>query len=91
MRTISLMVLAIGLAWPGWSHAGFDDCRLNGRVYPQGAYVCQRGLRQHCVNGSWQNLDGARCGKNGQYLNPGQYYIVQDPVIIVEEEDVLSR
>lgn len=63
----------------------FRECRFQGRGYREGARVCSNGLEVLCSNGSWQNLDGKRCRDRGAYLNPGEAYVVQDPVILVPE------
>ena len=46
---------------PELARAQSQACRYEGREFPEGSSVCQGGLRQNCVNGEWQNLDGARC------------------------------
>ena len=67
------------------AYPGQQECRNNGAIYPEGARICSNNLTLLCVNGEWQNLDGARCSDPGTYLNPDQAYIVQDPVIEVPE------
>ena len=74
--------MLLGLAAPALAQYDLAQlCRRDGQAYREGARVCSSGLVLLCVNGGWQNLDGERCSKPGAYLNPGQYYIVPDPVI----------
>lgn len=52
-----------------------QSCQLEGRSYPENAVVCSRGLQIVCVNGTWQNLEGARCDvRDGSYLTPLRPY-----------------
>lgn len=60
-----------------------QECRRDGQVYREGARVCSNGLEVLCSNGTWQNIDGKRCSERGRYLNPDEYFVVQDPVVIV--------
>lgn len=39
-----------------------QSCIYEGERYAEGTTVCQAGLRQTCMNGTWQSLDGERCG-----------------------------
>lgn len=59
-------VLVIGvfsLALGGGPPAAAQDtgCEYLGRRFPEGSRICQAGLEQTCMNGSWQSLDGTRC------------------------------
>jgi len=81
-RVVAAFVILAGVASP--SLAQWDDrqiCRREGREYREGARVCSNDLVLLCINGDWQNLDGERCSRPGAYLNPDQYYIVQDPIL----------
>ncbi len=39
-----------------------QGCSYEGENYQEGTTVCQGGLQQTCQNGTWQSLDGTRCG-----------------------------
>ena len=42
-----------------------QSCLWEGKSYAEASTVCQAGLQQTCVNGTWQSLDGARCEAGG--------------------------
>ena len=53
------------VAWlaaaPVTASAQEQTCTYGGQQYDEGVTICQAGLRQTCMNGTWQNLDGERC------------------------------
>lgn len=54
----AIALVAIGAGSAG---AQANNCTWNGREYGEGTTVCQNGLLQLCMNGTWQNNDGERC------------------------------
>lgn len=81
---IALIVVALVVGTSLPSSAQYSQaCRFNGEPYREGARVCSNGLEVLCSNGNWQNIDGKRCGDRGKYLNPDEYFVVQDPLVIV--------
>lgn len=40
-----------------------DSCLFDGTRYPEESRVCQNGLLQVCRGGTWQSLEGERCGE----------------------------
>jgi len=80
----ALLAIVLVLATTGPSLAQYAQlCRFEGEAYREGARVCSNGLEVLCSNGNWQNLDGKRCEDRGTYLNPDEFYVVQDPIIAV--------
>jgi hypothetical protein len=77
------MLVVLG-ATPGRAQEA-QVCRFEGTAYREGARLCSNGLEVLCSNGTWQNLDGKRCDEAGAYLNPDQYFVVQDPLVVVPE------
>ena len=56
-----LGAVAVVTLCAGSAAAQANNCTWNGQEYAEGTTVCQNGLRQLCMNGEWQNNDGARC------------------------------
>ncbi len=82
-RRIGLTTLAFVLATAPAFAQYQQLCRLDGEAYREGARVCSNGLEVLCSSGNWQNINGKRCRERGEYLNPGEHYIVQDPIVVV--------
>lgn len=65
--TVRLQAPAAALVWVlmlGASTAASaqsQSCMYEGKRYEEGTTVCQAGLQQTCMAGTWQNLDGTRC------------------------------
>lgn len=62
MGRVMMVATALWLGGAGAAVAQDQGCNYEGRHYEEGAAVCQAGLKQNCVNGQWQMLDGERCG-----------------------------
>lgn len=76
MTRIRWVVWTLGWALFEASTANAQQtCSLEGRLYPENAVVCSRGLELVCSNGVWQNNDGRRCdSRDGSYLSPLRPY-----------------
>lgn len=62
-RTIRLLgVVGWITTLAGSAGAQANNCTWNGQEFAEGMDVCQDGLRQRCMNGTWQNNNGERCG-----------------------------
>jgi hypothetical protein len=59
--TSCLGAIAVIALFAGSAAAQANNCTWNGQEYAEGTTVCQNGLRQLCMNGTWQNNDGERC------------------------------
>ena len=57
-----MLVAAWIAALPAVATAQDQGCTYEGERYAEGTTVCQAGLRQTCMNGTWQSVDGERCG-----------------------------
>ena len=57
-----MLVAAWITAMPAVAIAQDQGCTYEGERYAEGTTICQGGLRQTCMNGTWQSLDGGRCG-----------------------------
>jgi hypothetical protein len=56
-----LGVVAWIAAAAGSAGAQANNCTWNGQEFAEGMDVCQNGLRQRCMNGTWQSNNGERC------------------------------
>ncbi len=84
MRRETFAVAGLVLLLSGPAHAQYaQDCRHEGRAYRENARICSGGLELLCSGGTWQNLEGKRCSDRGAYLNPDEYFVVQDPIVAV--------
>lgn len=84
VKKVLPLAALLAIAFAGSAAAQYEQlCRFNGTPYREGARVCSNGLEVLCSNGNWQNIDGKRCGERGKYLNPDEYFVVQDPLVVV--------
>ena len=75
MRSGWALIAVIGLVVGSAPYAAAQSqgCTYEGQRYEEGMTICQAGLKQNCVNGTWQSLDGARCGAgDDQQVEPSE-------------------
>lgn len=58
---IGLAVASFILCATAMAEAQGQSCLYEGQTYDEETTICQSGLRQTCINGSWQSLGGERC------------------------------